>query len=165
LQDLYKRMPNPGESTFDRNTPPARGGGFQDRFVTERDRNNNGVLDAAYDADNDGTIDPNDPAEQPEDLNGNGILDSNDHRDTNRNAYFRYQTMNQLANVTTVRSNVFAIWVTIGYFDGSGTTALEVTPVRRNRGFYIFDRSIPVGYERGKDHNVRDAILLRRIIE
>jgi hypothetical protein len=165
LQDLYKRMPNAGESTFDRNTPPARGGGFQDRFVTERDRNNNGVLDAAYDADNDGTIDPNDPSEQAEDLNGNGILDSNDHRDTNRNAYFRYQTMNQLANVTTVRSNVFAIWVTIGYFAGSGTTALEVTPVRRHRGFYIFDRSIPVGYERGKDHNVRDAILLRRIIE
>jgi hypothetical protein len=37
--------------------------------------------------------------------------------------------------------------------------------VKRNRGFYIFDRSIPVAYERGKDHNVRDAVLLRRIIQ
>jgi hypothetical protein len=158
LQDLYNRMPNAGESSFVAN---PRNGGYQDRFVTERDRNHNGTPDAAYDANNNGTIDPNDPAEQAEDLNGNGVFDNNDHRDTNRNAYFRYQTMNQLANVSTVRSNVFAVWVTIGYFkDGS-----EVLPIRRNRGFYIFDRSIPVGYERGRDHNVRDAILLRRIIE
>jgi hypothetical protein len=159
LQELYQRMPNAGESAFVGN---PRSGGFQDRFVTERDRNNNGVLDVAYDANNDGTIDPNDPAEQAEDVNGNGVFDNNDHRDTNRNAYFRYQTMNQLANVTTVRSNVFAVWVTIGFFDSSGR---EQTPVRRNRAFYIFDRSIPVGYERGRDHNVRDAILLRRVIE
>jgi hypothetical protein len=52
--------------------------------------------------------------------------------------------------------------VTIGYFDSIGN---EVAPIRRNRGFYIFDRSMPVGYERGRDHNVRDAILLRRVIE
>ena len=155
-------MPNAGESAFVAN---SRHGGYQDRFVTERDRNDNGTLDAAYDANNDGTIDPNDPAEQAEDLNGNGVLDSNDHRDTNRNAYFRYQTMNQLANVTTVRSNVFAVWVTIGYFNSSGPMATEVTPVRRHRGFFIFDRSIPVGYQNGKDLNVEDAIVLRRIIE
>jgi hypothetical protein len=159
LQELYQRMPNAGESTFVGN---PRNGGLLDRFVTERDRNNNGIMDAAYDANNDGRIDPNDPAEQAEDVNGNGVLDNNDHRDTNRNAYFRYQTMNQLANVTTVRSNVFAVWVTIGYFTDTGS---EVSPVRRNRGFYIFDRSIPVAYEQGRDHNVRDAILLRRVIE
>ena len=29
-----------------------------------------------------------------------------------------------------------------------------VTPRKRNRAFYIFDRSIPVAYEQGKDHNV-----------
>ena len=56
----------------------------------------------------------------------------------------------------TVRSNVFAIWVTVGYFDSNGN---EVTPRKRNRAFYIFDRSIPVAYEQGKDHNVRDGIL------
>jgi hypothetical protein len=158
LQDLYRHMPHAGESTFVNN---ARPGGFLDRFVTERDINENGTPDPSYDANNDGRIDRNDPAEQGEDVNGNGVFDNNDHRDTNRNAYFRHQTMSQLANVTTVRSNVFAVWVTIGYFkDGS-----EVSPIRRNRGFYIFDRSIPVGYERGRDHNVRDAILLRRVIE
>jgi hypothetical protein len=59
---------------------------------------------------------------------------------------------------------VFAIWVTIGYFDANNP-AVEVVPVRRHRAFYIFDRSIPVGYEQGKDHNVMDAVLLRRIIQ
>ncbi len=68
----------------------------------------------------------------------------------------------QLQNLVTVRSNVYAIWVTVGYFDSDGD---EITPHNRNRAFYIFDRSIPVAYERGKDHNVRDAILLQRIIQ
>ena len=84
------------------------------------------------------------------------------HRDTDMNAWFRYQTRRQLENLVTVRSNVYAIWVTVGYFDANGN---ELSPIKRNRGFYVFDRSIPVAYERGKDHNVRDAILLRRIIQ
>lgn len=40
---------------------------------------------------------------------------------TNRNPAFRYQLFNRLENMTTTRSNVYAVWVTIGYF--------EVTPV------------------------------------
>ena len=81
---------------------------------------------------------------------------------TDRHARFRYQTMLSLSDRVTTRSNVYAIWVTIGYFDAAGA---EVIPVQRNRGFFIVDRSIPVAYERGQDHNVRDAILLRRIIQ
>jgi hypothetical protein len=54
--------------------------------------------------------------------------------------------------------------VTIGYFDANAPTA-EVEPVKRHRAYYIFDRSIPVGYEPGKNHNVLDAVLLRRIIQ
>ena len=37
--------------------------------------------------------------------------------------------------------------------------------VTRHRAFYIFDRSIPVGFEQGQDHNVQDAILVERFIE
>lgn len=81
------------------------------------------------------------------------------HRNTDRNVHFRYRTMSDLAERTTSRSNVFAVWVTVGYFDSAGTE------VGRSRGFYIFDRSIPVAYERGHNHNVRDAILLRRILQ
>jgi hypothetical protein len=83
-------------------------------------------------------------------------------RDHGQDAFFRYDMPLRMANLVTTRSNVFAIWVTIGYFDDSGQ---EIEPKRRNRAFYIFDRSIPVGYEAGKDHNARDAVLLRRIIQ
>ena len=88
---------------------------------------------------------------------------SDAHRNTDLHAYFRYQTRMQLQNLVTVRSNVYAIWVTVGYFDSADGD--EITPRKRNRAFYIFDRSIPVAYEQGKDHNVRDAILLQRIIQ
>lgn len=83
-------------------------------------------------------------------------------RDHGKDAYFRYEMGTRMANMVTTRSNVYAVWITIGYFDAAGN---EIQPVRRSRGFYIFDRSVPVGYETGKDHNVRDAILLRRIIQ
>jgi hypothetical protein len=82
---------------------------------------------------------------------------------TDRHAWSRYQTMLNLSDRVTTRSNVYAVWVTIGYFDPGTTT--EVTPAQRNRGFFIIDRSIPVAYERGKNHNARDAIRLRRIIQ
>jgi len=84
-------------------------------------------------------------------------------RQTDRHAWSRYQTMLNLSDRVTTRSNVYAVWVTIGYFDPGSTN--EVTPVQRSRGFFIIDRSIPVAYERGKNHNVRDAIRLRRIIQ
>ena len=35
----------------------------------------------------------------------------------------------------------------------------------RNRAFFIFDRSIPVAFEPGKNHNVEKAILIKSIIE
>lgn len=83
------------------------------------------------------------------------------YRNSDLDSYFRHQTAGRLANTVTTRSNVFAVWVTIGYFDGGS----EVTPIQRHRGFFIFDRSLPVGYQTGKDLNVKDAIVLRRIIE
>lgn len=95
------------------------------------------------------------------------------------NPQFQYLTANRLANVATTRSHVFAVWVTVGFFQWDDTAkkyildannnpvelGADTGDIRRHRGFYIFDRSIPVAYETGKDHNVRDAILLRRIIQ
>lgn len=111
-----------------------------------------------------------------------------------RNPYFRYQGLQRLGNLTTTRSNVYAVWLTVGYFEveprpdrthADGTPWLpqeydavypdgyaigqelgsETGDIVRHRAFYLFDRSIPVGFERGKDHNVEDAILIRRFIE
>jgi hypothetical protein len=159
-------MPMPGENSSPANT---RTGGFLDNHLNE-DRNGNGTLDPDEDVNGNGALDTGEDTnsngilDKGEDDNGNGLIDRNDYRDTGRHAFFRYQTMNRLNNSVTTRSNVYAIWVTIGYFDANAPTA-EVEPVKRHRAFYIFDRSIPVGYEPGKNHNVLDAVLLRRIIQ
>jgi hypothetical protein len=89
-------------------------------------------------------------------------------RNAATNAFFRYQTVNRLTNLATIRSNVFAVWVTIGYSTSPSSwteAGSDTGEIRRHRGFYIYDRSIPVGFDPGKDLNVRDAILLRRIIQ
>jgi hypothetical protein len=43
-----------------------------------------------------------------------------------------------------------------------GSDTGEIT---RHRAFYIYDRSVSVGFEPGKDHNFEDGILVRRFIE
>lgn len=82
----------------------------------------------------------------------------------------------------TNHSNVFAVWITVGFFDvtmnPSGVDAAhpdgyrlqqelgsDVGQVRRHRAFYLIDRSMPVAFEPGTNHNVDDAILLRRFLE
>ena len=37
--------------------------------------------------------------------------------------------------------------------------------IERHRAFYLIDRSIPVAFEPGENHNVDRAILIRRFIE
>ncbi len=69
-------------------------------------------------------------------------------------------TATRLANTVTTRSNVFAIWITL-----REQVSNDPDSVRYHRGFYIVDRSIPVGFEEGKDHNVWDCVRLRRVIE
>jgi hypothetical protein len=69
-------------------------------------------------------------------------------------------TATRLANTVTTRSNVFAIWITL-----REQVSNDPDSVRYHRGFYIVDRSIPVGFEEGKDHNAWDCVRLRRILE
>jgi len=37
--------------------------------------------------------------------------------------------------------------------------------IKRHRAFYIIDRSIPVGFQRGQDLNVEKTIVLKRYIQ
>jgi hypothetical protein len=134
--------------------------------------------------------------------------------DAQRNPYMMYEPMSRLGNLVTTRSNVYAIWITVGYFEvepapdwnhpdlptrlevrakfgGNNTDTAPATiaaralydrvypegyalaqelgsatgDVRRERAFYIIDRTRPVGFKPGEDLNVEDAILVRRRIE
>ena len=92
-------------------------------------------------------------------------------RDFESSPVFRNELRQRLSATTTTRSSVFAIWITIGYFevDAGGRVGAEIGTddgtVRRNRAFYMVDRSIPVACEPGKNHNVDQAVLVRTIIE
>jgi hypothetical protein len=100
--------------------------------------------------------------------------------DFNRGANFRYQLIQKLGSTASTHSNVFAIWITVGYFEalpaavGPGNPdgyqlgqelGADTGDVTRHRAFYIFDRSLPVGFVRGVDINSDKAFLLKRIIE
>jgi hypothetical protein len=122
------------------------------------------------------------PAARPTPLFAYNNAGENQIDNTDRNPYFRYEGLQRLGNLVTTHSNQFAIWVTIGYFevmhwDGGvdayhpdgytigrelGTSTGEV---KRHRAFYIYDRTIPVGFVRGEDLNVEKGILVKRYIE
>jgi hypothetical protein len=106
------------------------------------------------------------------------------HANAARNPFFRYQGLTRLGNLVSTNSNVFAVWITVGFFElelnqGTGVVdrahpdgyalgrelGSDQAQVKRHRSFYIIDRSIPVAFEPGENHNVDRAILVRRFIE
>ena len=111
------------------------------------------------------------------------------YNDPNRNPFFRYYPLQKIGASATTHSNVYAVWVTVGYFEVQKIPAnptqwtvdarvanpdgyqlvrelySDVGGAQRNRAFFIIDRSIPVGFQRGQNLNVDKAILLRRIIQ
>jgi hypothetical protein len=104
------------------------------------------------------------------------------------NAWFRFEPLIRASANTTARSEVYAIWVTMGLFEiestdgtpmGTGAVAAgslverypdkyrlvreygsDAGQVRRHRAFFIYDRSRSVGYREGEDANVTDGILV-----
>ena len=105
-------------------------------------------------------------------------------QNADRNAYYRNHVRQRLGNLVTMRSSVFAIWITVGYFEVVNRQAEDVDTTSpellnfiddeikningdpiRNRGFFIFDRSIPVAFEPGRNHNIDKAIRISSYIE
>lgn len=99
-----------------------------------------------------------------------------------RNPYFRYQGFQRVGSGLARHSNVYAVWITVGYFEVEPNPAgvdlghpdgyrygrehgSETGNVSRHRAFYILDRSSPVGFLPGDDLNANEAILLKRHIE
>jgi hypothetical protein len=102
------------------------------------------------------------------------------HVDAGRNPYFRYAGLQKIENSVTTRSNVYAIWVTVGYFEvkpvpisATHPDGWELGPevgtdtgeMKRHRAFYLYDRTIPVGFERGETLNVEDGLLIQRYLD
>ncbi len=71
-----------------------------------------------------------------------------------------YATAIRLGNIATVRSHMFAVWITLRIRDTSvgGSESYR-------RLFAIVDRSRPVGFSPGQDLNVRDTIRILRFVE
>ncbi len=110
--------------------------------------------------------------------NGKPLFDYESGDFVDRAAYFRNDMRQRLGNLVTSRSSVFAIWITVGYFevnsdgslkpgmDGQGVEAgYETGEVYRPRAFFMMDRSIPVAFEPGKNHNIDRAVLVKTRIE
>ncbi len=76
----------------------------------------------------------------------------------------------RLRNLVTNQSNVFAVWITTGYFEydpDEGIGQEYIGPSgkpERSKSFYIIDRSIPVGFAPGQQLNSDRTILLKRKI-
>ncbi len=112
------------------------------------------------------------PGQRLFDFNSNGTSGGiNFFADTDSSSWFDNEFRQRIGSVATTRSSVFAIWITIGYFevDETGQVGNELGAdegeARRDRAFYMLDRSIPVACEPGKDHNIDQAILVRSIVE
>lgn len=75
----------------------------------------------------------------------------------------------RLANLTSNQSNIFAVWITVGFFEVDPSTllvgpevGLDLGQTQRPRGFYIIDRSVPVMYRPGEINNTEGVIQLSR---
>ena len=89
----------------------------------------------------------------------------NPYNNTDRNAFFRYQPMSRLANLVTTRSNVYAVWVTIGFFEVEDAPDWSDNAVRTrfNDDINLYKRVYPDGYAFGKEagHETGDIERLR----
>ena len=77
-------------------------------------------------------------------------------------SYFEVQPAVPLPHITT------PVMRDLVYPDGYQLTqelGSDTGEKKRHRGFYIIDRSLPVAFEPGENHNVDRAVLLRRFIE
>ena len=90
-----------------------------------------------------------------------------DHVNRNRNPLIRYQTLTRMPNLSSNGSQVFAIRLTLGFFevDPADTNSIgreykaDIGENQRYRGLFIVDRSRPVGFIPGEDLNSREIVM------
>ncbi|MEO1527889.1 MAG: hypothetical protein AAFX06_20855 [Planctomycetota bacterium] len=89
-----------------------------------------------------------------------------------RDPYFRHRGAARMANVTTNHSNVFTVRLTVGYFVVDPTTGApgaeyvtDTGDASRTRATYVIDRTVPVGFLRGRDLDSKRCILFEEVGE
>jgi hypothetical protein len=104
---------------------------------------------------------------QSTEVSGTG-LDSDPDLINEKQSFARMQRAMRLPNLVTNQSNVFAVWVTVSLFEydpiagyGNEYVGDDGLP-KRERQFFIVDRTIPVGFKPGEDLNTDRTILLQR---
>jgi len=149
--------------------------------------------------DGDPATTPPDPNLPPDSLFRLAADRDNPATDPARQAWHAFEPLMRANANTTTRSEVYAIYLTVGLFEVEKVPAEPVVPdfvdlpgspsvaegvqrypdgwkltreygsqsgsVQRHKAFFIFDRSRPIAYETGSDHNVDDAILIERYIQ
>lgn len=95
----------------------------------------------------------------------------NDTANTQRHPFTDLYPISRLQKLVTERSNVFAVYTTIGLFDYDAVTGnvgkeygVDSGEARRFKAFYVVDRSVPVGFRIGEDHNIENTIIVRRLL-
>lgn len=81
-------------------------------------------------------------------IDGIRVKDS-DYRNTDRNPFFRYQLYTKLSNTITTRSNVYAVWITVGYFECERVQPNVIYPVQfghANNTEFAVKHRYPDGY-------------------
>ena len=74
--------------------------------------------------------------------------------DVSRNPYLKYAALNRAGSSATTRSNVFAVWVTVGFFevepapswDDPDAAKQQAVRARFNGNRTLYDRVYPQGY-------------------
>jgi hypothetical protein len=93
----------------------------------------------------------------------------NDYRNSERNGFFRFQPLVRLDNLVTSRSNVYAVWVTIGFFEVEEAPDYSTTFLTNHGGVpdspemrALYNRVYPEGYAFAREDGV-DVGNVRRL--
>ncbi len=78
----------------------------------------------------------------------------------------RYQTLMRMPNLAADNSQVFVIRLTLGFFEVDPATQnlkdeynADIGQNERYQATFVIDRSVPVGFDPGKDLNARDIVI------
>jgi hypothetical protein len=105
----------------------------------------------------------NDNQQNPPAANGDPMFAATTqavYNDAARSASFRYGPMVRLDNLTTTRSNVYAVWITIGFFEVEPANSTRFNSVHGGLGLNpaqltaLFNRVYPDGYELGREAGI-----------